>query len=250
MTVGTQGCWVVTIDLTGASDRFDLDGDGETIFDGASNLDNFGYTFNFSGHGTDTSTGPLIFGDPALSPMGDGTTNFGFGPGPDGTGLGQEDAFYVATQLLAGPGCYNFGSYPSAPWGGFYMRLMGDADGGSSSSAYCVPGGANSVSAGGGVLTSTGGYGTAAATFDITDVPNQPGILYSGANQIQLPFGCGERCVAGNNIRGPAIIPSGNQISTSFDMSGPNPNIQYWYRDPANFANCGSAFNLTNALNG
>ena len=116
--------------------------------------------------------------------------------------------------------------------------------------AYCAPANANSVSATGGVLTSTGGYGTASATFDITDVPNQPGLLYSGPNQIDLPFGCGRRCVGGTITRGSIVVPSGNvALGVSFDMSlATTLNIQYWFRDPANLAACGDAFNLSNAL--
>ena len=117
-------------------------------------------------------------------------------------------------------------------------------------SAYCVPGSPNSVSALGAVLTSAGGYGTAGATFDLTSVPNQPGILYAGPNQLSLPFGCGDRCVGGLVLRGPVVFASGNQIlGTPFDMSPPSAlNIQYWYRDPANLSSCGAAFNLSNAL--
>ena len=116
-------------------------------------------------------------------------------------------------------------------------------------SAYCAPGNANSISANGAVLTSTGGYGTAGATFQLTDIPNQPGLLFAGPNGIDAPFGCGRRCVGGTTIRGPVVFPSGNQLSTSFDMSPANAvNIQYWYRDPLNLASCGAAYNLSNAL--
>ena len=45
------------------------------------------------------------------------------------------------------------------------------------------------------------------------------------------------------------LLPAGNSISATFDMSAAAglDNIQFWYRDPANFA-CGSSFNLSNAL--
>ena len=127
------------------------------------------------------------------------------------------------------------------------VQIVPDAGGPSS---YCAPGNANSVSAGGGVLASAGGYGTAGATFDITDVPNQPGLLFSGNSGLDLPFGCGRRCVGGFTIRGVPFTPSGNQaLGVGFDMSAATSlNIQYWYRDPLNLATCGSAFNLTNAL--
>ncbi|MFT4541288.1 MAG: hypothetical protein ACI841_001550 [Planctomycetota bacterium] len=117
-------------------------------------------------------------------------------------------------------------------------------------SAYCAPGNTNSVSAGGGILTSAGGYGTANATFDLTDVPDQPGILYSGDGMPNIPFGCGNRCVGGFTIRGGVINPVGHQaMNVPFDMSASTSvNMQYWYRDPLNLPACGDAFNLTNAL--
>ena len=114
--------------------------------------------------------------------------------------------------------------------------------------AYCTPGNANSVSAGGAVLTSTGGYGTGAATFLLSDVPDQPGLLYAGTGQMNLTFGCGRRCVGGTVFRGPVLNPVGNQISTSFAMTPTAPYIQYWYRDPANLGSCGNVFNLSDAL--
>jgi len=117
-------------------------------------------------------------------------------------------------------------------------------------SSYCSPAGANSVSAGGAVLSSTGGYGTASASFSLTQVPDQPGLLFAGPNEIALPFGCGQRCVGGTVVRGSVLVPSGNQLTGAvFDMSLPGTvNIQYWYRDPANSGSCGSTFNLSNAL--
>ena len=121
---------------------------------------------------------------------------------------------------------------------------------GSGPTSYCAPANANSISANGAVLTSTGNYGTASATFDLTDVPNQPGLLYAGNSTLDVPFGCGRRCVGGTTVRGTILVPSGNQaLGVAFDMSPAVAlNIQYWYRDPVNLATCGSAFNLSNAL--
>ena len=114
--------------------------------------------------------------------------------------------------------------------------------------AYC-PGHANSVSAGGAVLSCLGGFGSASASFLVSDTPNQPGLLYAGANPISVPFGCGLRCVGGTVTRGLPQVPSGHSLTTTFDMSLPwTIAIQWWYRDPAHFAQCGSAFNLSNAL--
>ena len=116
-------------------------------------------------------------------------------------------------------------------------------------SAYCAPANPNSVSAGGALLTSTSGYGTAFASFHLAQVPNQPGILYAGPSQINLPFGCGRRCVGGTVVRYGVLVPSGNQANTTVNMSAPGlANIQFWFRDPAYFATCGNAYNLSNAL--
>ena len=102
-TVGNLGYWVITIDLTAATDRFNLIGDGGAFFDMSPSLDDFAYTFNLSGQGSDTSTGPNLFGHPPQIPKGEDTTCLGFGPGPDGTGLGQEDFLWIETQTLLGP---------------------------------------------------------------------------------------------------------------------------------------------------
>ncbi|MFT4539894.1 MAG: hypothetical protein ACI835_002343 [Planctomycetota bacterium] len=111
---------------------------------------------------------------------------------------------------------------------------------------YCDPPGANSVSPGGAVLTSTGNFGAANAGFHIASIPNQPGLLYSGPDTILIPFGNGLRCVGGNVTRGGVFFPIGNQVTTTFNMSQLNTiNIQCWYRDPMGG---GSFFNLSNAL--
>ena len=117
-------------------------------------------------------------------------------------------------------------------------------------SDYCDPAEANSVSASGAVLTSVANFGTAMATFDVTGVPDQPGLLFAGDGQVDLAFGCGRRCVGGSTLRGPVLLPVGNQVlGASFDMSPTAAvNIQYWYRDPAHAGVCGSAFNLSNAI--
>lgn len=115
---------------------------------------------------------------------------------------------------------------------------------------YCDPANANSVSPGGAVLSSVGGFGTDAAEFLIENIPNQPGILISGdTDPGALPFGCGMRCVSGNVIRFGTYFPSGNTLSVTIDMStSTNNRVQYWYRDPAHQAVCGDVFNLSNAL--
>ena len=249
-TAGTQGCWLVTVDLMGTTDEFTLDGDAEGIFDNSPTIDDFGIGLNLTGHANDGTTGWLICGNPNAAPFGAGTkATWGFAAGPDGTGLGQQDQYWIDDALGGlSDGCYWYGGYPANPWGGYREVLFGDKAT-SGPTPYCVPGGANSISAGGAVLSSAGGYGTAGATFDLVNVPTQPGIMYSGLNQIQIPFGCGDRCAGGNNVRGVPFTPASTSVSgVAFNMSGPNTNVQYWYRDPMNFTACGSAFNLSNAL--
>lgn len=248
-TVGTQGCWLVTVDLEGSTDDFTMTGDSDAVFDGSLGLDVFSYTMAFDGH-ADSTTGPILFGDPFFSPFGDGTTMVGFGPGPDGTGLSQQDFFWIETPLLLGPGCYWFGGYPANPWGGFYMSLLGDRGDttGGGGNPYCASN-ANSVSAGGAVLSSASGWNTNNAVFNIVDTPTQPGMLYGGPNQLDLPFGCGRRCIGGTTTRGIPFQPAATTTTASFDMTQAGVlNIQWWYRDPAYFMICGNAFNLSNAL--
>ncbi|MFT4539047.1 MAG: hypothetical protein ACI841_003349 [Planctomycetota bacterium] len=126
-TAGVVGCWVVTIDLTGASNTFSVPADGDGFFDDSMSLDNCGLSLEFAGQGADPQTGPFLAGDPNVAAFGDGTTNFGFGAGPQGTGLGQQDALWIQTAGGAA-GCMNWGGYPSNPWSGLYMRMMGSVD--------------------------------------------------------------------------------------------------------------------------
>ena len=157
-------------------------------------------------------------------------------------------AFVDATYSLLN-GIFEVPTNFSAATNGFYgVGFQVDGSGGGGPFTYCNPGNANSVSAGGAVLTSTGGYGTPGATFLISDIPNQPGILYAGTTQPFLAFGCGNRCVGGTVFRGSVLNPTGNQINTAFAMTPGAPFVQYWYRDPANFAACGNVFNLSDAL--
>ena len=134
-TAGSMACWIVTIDLMGTTQTLSVQADGEGVFDNSSSLDNFGCTLSMSGQGSDPQTGFIFAGDPNNAPFGDGTTNFGFGPGPDGTGLGQEDSLWI--QNGGGvSGCTNLGGYPGGPWTGLYTRLMGDAEAGVTSLVF------------------------------------------------------------------------------------------------------------------
>ena len=118
-----------------------------------------------------------------------------------------------------------------------------------SPSPYC-PGLPNSVQPNGAILEAIGGYGTSTALLRVSGAPNQPGILFSGPNPVQVPFGCGMLCVGGGGlVRYGPFFASGNQVERVIDMSlSQNARLQFWYRDPAFLPNCGNAFNLSNAI--
>ena len=117
--------------------------------------------------------------------------------------------------------------------------------------AYCQPGNANSVSTGGAVLSHVSGQPGGVITFQVDGTPLQPGVLFFGSNQIDQPFGCGRRCVAGGVVRSGVYNPGSTSFQPVLDTTGiaTTPfNVQYWYRDPAWSGVCGSSFNLSNAL--
>jgi hypothetical protein len=212
----------LTIDLSGSSQDFQLTGDGDPLFDDSANLDNFSVGFTFSGQGNGSNTGPILPGDPDNHPFGYGTSHFG-PPGRAGTGLGQQD---------------------------FYVALRSESTSTTSPLNYCATTQANSVSATDALLSSTSGFGTSTATFDIKGIPNQPGVLCLVPNPANMPFGCGRRCINGAMTRGQVMFPTFNQLfGATFDMSAGNTvNIQYFYRDPANLVGCSSAFSLSNGV--
>jgi len=126
-------------------------------------------------------------------------------------------------------------------------------------SDYC-PLTSNSVGAGAN-MTATGSSSVAAN--DLTLVcddgpPSQPGVFYYGPNQIQVPFGEGNRCVGGTVIRlWPPVQTDGTgSIARAVDNStapnagvivnGTSLNFQFWFRDPLGG---GSGFNLSNGYN-
>lgn len=117
--------------------------------------------------------------------------------------------------------------------------------------SYCTPGNANSVSPGGAVLSAVSGSPGGVLTLQLDGVPLQPGIFFYGPNQVDLPFGCGRRCVGGTTTRSGVYFPGGSSFQAVVDTSGGAPNpfrIQFWYRDPAHEPICGGGFNLSNAL--
>ena len=113
--------------------------------------------------------------------------------------------------------------------------------------SYCDPANGNSFSSGGAVLTSSGGFGTAQATFNIVNVPDSFGLLFAGNMATDVVLGCGRRCVGGSLIRGSVMMANGHQVlDAPFDMSQAGAtHIQYWFRDAGS---CGAGMNLSNAL--
>jgi hypothetical protein len=247
-----NGCWVVAFDLTGTTGEFTLAAEGgDGSWDNDSGLDDFGYRFRLNagqGQGTgQQDAGPILSGNLLNLPTIGAGTQFRDPGATEGTGLGSEDFFWLTSPSVA-DGCYFFGGCPVCA--NYDTAFFGAPADGDDISAYCDPANANSVSANGSVLSHDGGFGTAAATFTVTDTPNQPGVLFAGPDQLDLPFGCGRRCVGGQVARYSPIFPSNNTVSATVDMTvlGNLNNIQFWYRDPANAGNCGASFNLSNAL--
>lgn len=111
----------------------------------------------------------------------------------------------------------------------------------------CMPNSGNSVSSTGALLVSTGGFGTAAATFSVVGVPDSFGLLAAGTMPSNVPLGCGSLCIGGTLVRGPVVMASGNQVvGMPFDMSPPGlVHVQYFYRDSGG---CAAGFDLSNAL--
>jgi hypothetical protein len=106
-------------------------------------------------------------------------------------------------------------------------------------------------------LAASGSASSAAGDLllDALPVPNQNGIFFHGQNQVQVPFGNGFLCAAGNIIRGAVVLGAGNQASYLYDNSdnkhslagfvGSTRNFQYWFRDPMGG---GALYNTSNGM--
>ena len=113
--------------------------------------------------------------------------------------------------------------------------------------SFCAPSSGNSVSSNGATLVSTGGFGTAQATFNVIGVPNSFGLLVAGTDPANVSLGCNTRCIGGSVIRGQVMMANANQVlDIPFDMalSGVT-HVQFWYRDASG---CSAGFDLSNAL--
>jgi hypothetical protein len=139
---GSQGCWLVTIDLTASSQTFTLLADGTGSFPSGDAATNhlFGWQFTNNVHAPVNSTGPLIAGS-HFNPIGacsgvDGTrwdTLPGAPPptwpnnvGEHGTGMDTQDEFRISGSSMVPDGCYQFGGGMHPPLGSFYLRLFSD----------------------------------------------------------------------------------------------------------------------------
>ncbi len=130
---------------------------------------------------------------------------------------------------------------------------------------YCVT--APNSQGAGATVTALGSTSIAANDFVLhaaAAVPNQFGLFYYGASQIQAPFGDGVRCVGAGGIGIFRLSPAqlGNfvgEITRPVNFGAPPTNagpgaiqpgstwnFQLWYRDPAGPG--GSGFNLSNGL--
>jgi hypothetical protein len=86
-------------------------------------------------------------------------------------------------------------------------------------------------------------------------VPDQFGLFFHGATQVQLAFGNGYLCVADDMVRGAVIHPWSHFASYHYDNSdaghdlaayvGTTRHFQYWFRDPVAG---GAYFNTSNAV--
>lgn len=142
----SNGCWVIDVDLAGAS--FSMVADGGVVnfgHQGNEEQDSFGVALRYAGSGT-RDAGPIIAGDPLLTDPGwspGSTPSAGAGTffGPTGgcpgrgTGLGNSDRVFI--QSAAYTGCTSFGGYENAGsacdaglrgvFGGFHLEMRGGA---------------------------------------------------------------------------------------------------------------------------
>ena len=110
------------------------------------------------------------------------------------------------------------------------------------------------------IMGATGSGSTSAGDLVVSasTTPNQFGIFFHGANQNQIPFGCGFLCATGSIRRGDPVSGGGGSASYAYDNSsskrnlgafvGNDRNFQFWYRDPMHSGVCGNTFNYSNAI--
>ncbi len=129
-TQGTLTCYIVDIDLTGGFE-FCLQGDADLIYDGVPTLDDFGFSYQFTGQTGTTNAavgGPIIAGNPnsTTAPCAFGDATYYKNPGAlNGTGLDNINQFYRDGQGGQTTGCRQFTADGSI-WGGFHMKIIAD----------------------------------------------------------------------------------------------------------------------------
>jgi hypothetical protein len=268
--IGTQSCWIVTIDLSATSDVFTIGGDTDGTFDNLSGnpeLDSFGWAVTITNIGVSTTTGLLIAGDPNNAGHGAGTDPaWGFAPGPDGTGLDEVDQFWITdTANASNDGCYWFGGYPTnSIWGGHWHQLQGDDGAGGPFTNYCPQPSVNSTG-GASTLTATGSGSISANDLVLTadSLPSQPGIFIAGPSAAATPLFCGNLCIGFGGLQRftSTASPAGGVISVNVDyndvtqvpgglnvIAGASYFYQRWNRDPAHFAACGDVATFSSAV--
>ncbi len=251
---GSVACWIVTVDLSGSSHEFEIAGDCDGVFDGTTELDNFGWTLTLRDQGTGGFNGPILNDCPNNWAYGDGT--YYQNPDQRGLGLGTIDQFWLADPQ----GCYSNGCYWFSHWCGFdpfgslWQVLYGDNDD-TLGERYCManPNSTGSAAA----LVGSGSASVMSANLALTSTPtpNTPGIFCHAREPTQVPFGNSYLCLQGDIRRGTIVVASGNLASYLYDGSDPKHDLapfvgatrhfQHWFRDPAGG---GAGFNLSDAL--
>ena len=177
------------------------------------------------------------------------------------TGFGTDDFFWeVGDNDGAGGGTIGDGLFateaPGITWNGTGIdQAMVICVGGGLGTKYCTT---NANSTGSPAdISASGSASSGAGDLVLTSapVPDQPGIFFHGANQINVPFGNGNICTSGGIRRGSVVFGASNSASYEYDNSGAkrdlsafigtNRNFQHWFRDPMGG---GALFNLSNAI--
>jgi len=246
---GTLACWIVTIDFAGTTDEFVIAAEADGAYDADPILDSFGWRFAMTGIASGPA-GPMISGDPAGAPEGDGTY-YQNPAAASGTGLGAQDSFGLVDGTGAiTTGCYNFGGYGSGvPFSSFRLRLYGACDDGAFGTSYCVT-----------TVNSTGfaarikahGSGSIAANDLVLSADNVPmipgvGIFIASPSQNQIPLFNGFLCASPPGLQRIVEItsPVNGVVTQAIDYTGVSTgtqplnvmvgqphNFQFWYRDP------------------
>jgi len=246
---GLLACWIVTIDLSGTTDEFCLRAEGgDGVYDNDPALDSIGLSLSIG----DNANGPagfFIAGDPNNAPFGDGTAFQN--PGFQGTGANEQDQFFVKDTTGGPSGCFNFGGYPAAPWGGHHFRIYAQLGNcGSFGTNYCtsVP---NSTGNAATMLVQGGSPSISAndLVIRVAGVPDVPGIgiFIAGPGPGQIPLFNGILCVAPVGLQriNQVTSPVNGVVTQAIDYTGASTgtaplsvvagsafHFQHWFRDP------------------